>query len=158
MVRFGMLMTLPREFGDFTWYGRGPHENYVDRNGDTFMGIWNGRVEDQAFHYYRPQETGNKTDVRWLELKNHNGVTIRVEGAQPLSVSATNNLPEDLDPGKTKKQQHWSDIIPRNDVVLCVDLFQRGVAGLQSWGAKPLDQYRFMEKEYTYTYTIKVSE
>lgn len=158
MVRFGMLMTLPREFGDFTWYGRGPHENYVDRNGDTFMGIWNGRVEDQAFHYYRPQETGNKTDVRWLELKNHNGVTIRVEGAQPLSVSATNNLPEDLDPGKTKKQQHWSDIIPRNDVVLCVDLFQRGVGGLQSWGAKPLDQYRFMEKEYTYTYTIKVSE
>ena len=121
------------------------------------MGIWNGRVEDQAFHYYRPQEQATRpTFVGWsLKPQRSNN---QVEGAQPLSVSATNNLPEDLDPGKTKKQQHWSDIIPRNDVVLCVDLFQRGVGGLQSWGAKPLDQYRFMEKEYTYTYTIKVSE
>ncbi len=154
MLRFGMLMTLPRNYNDFTWYGRGPHENYVDRKDDTFMGIWNGKVEDQAFEYYRPQETGNKTDVRWLTLKNDNGRGIRIEGAQPLSVSATNYKPEDLDPGMTKKQQHWSDVSARNEVVLCVDLFQRGVGGLQSWGAKPLDDYRFMDKEYSYSYTI----
>lgn len=156
--RFGMLMALPRDYNDFTWYGRGPYENYIDRKHDSFMGIWKGLVENQAFEYYRPQETGNKTDVRWLELKNRQGRIIRVEGAQALSVSATNHRPEDLDPGMTKKQQHWSDIIPRNEVVLCVDLFQRGVGGLQSWGAKPLDQYRFMDKEYSYSYTIKVSD
>lgn len=158
MVRFGMLMTLPKEYNDFTWYGRGPHENYVDRKHDTFMGIWSGKVEEQAFPYYRPQETGNKTDVRWLTLKNENGKGVRIDGAQPLSVSATNNRPEDLDPGMTKKQQHWSDVLPRHEVVLCVDLFQRGVGGLQSWGAKPLDQYRFMDKEYSYSYTIHVNE
>ena len=157
MLRFGMLMTLPRSYNDFTWYGRGPHENYVDRKYDTFMGVWNGKVEDQAFEYYRPQETGNKTDVRWLTLKNDQGNGIKIEGAQPLSVSATNNRPEDLDPGMTKKQQHWSDVLPRNEVVLCVDLFQRGVGGLQSWGAKPLDEYRFMDKEYSYSYTISVN-
>lgn len=157
MLRFGMLMTLPRNYNDFTWYGRGPHENYVDRKHDTFMGVWNGKVEDQAFEYYRPQETGNKTDVRWLTLKNDQGNGIKIEGAQPLSVSATNNRPEDLDPGMTKKQQHWSDISPRNEVVLCVDLFQRGVGGLQSWGAKPLNEYRFMDKEYSYSYTISVN-
>ncbi len=158
MLRFGMLMTLPKDYNGFTWYGRGPHENYVDRKHDTFMGIWNGKVEEQAFPYYRPQETGNKTDVRWLTLKNENGKGIRVDGAQPLSVSATNNRPEDLDPGMTKKQQHWSDVLPRHEVVLCVDLFQRGVGGLQSWGAKPLDQYRFMDKEYSYSYTISVND
>ncbi|MDY9919415.1 MAG: glycoside hydrolase family 2 TIM barrel-domain containing protein [Proteiniphilum sp.] len=158
MLRFGMLMTLPKDYNGFTWYGRGPHENYVDRKHDTFMGIWNGKVEEQAFAYYRPQETGNKTDVRWLTLKNENGKGIRVDGAQPLSVSATNNRPEDLDPGMTKKQQHWSDVLPRHEVVLCVDLFQRGVGGLQSWGAKPLDQYRFMDKEYSYSYTISVND
>lgn len=158
MLRFGMLMTLPKDYNGFTWYGRGPHENYVDRKHDTFMGIWNGKVEEQAFAYYRPQETGNKTDVRWLTLKNENGKGIRVDGAQPLSVSATNNRPEDLDPGMTKKQQHWSDVLPRHEVVLCVDLFQRGVGGLQSWGAKPLDQYRFMDKEYSYSYTINVND
>ncbi len=158
MMRFGMLMTLPQDYNDFTWYGRGPHENYVDRKSDAFIGVWNGKVKDQAFAYYRPQETGNKTDVRWLTLKNKDGKGIKITGAQPLSVSATNNRPEDLDPGMTKKQQHASDILPRNETVLCVDLLQRGVAGLNSWGAKPLDEYRFQDKEYKYSYTISFIE
>lgn len=156
MMRFGMLMTLPQEYNDFTWYGRGPWENYVDRNGDTFMGVWNGAVEDQYYPYIRPQEGGNKTDVRWLSLTDKSGKGILIKGAQPLSVSATNNRPEDLDPGMTKKQQHASDVLPRKEVVLCVDLFQRGVAGLDSWGAKPLDEYRFSDKEYKYSYTISI--
>ena len=156
IMRFGMLMTLPKEMNDFSWYGRGPHENYIDRNQDAFMGIWNGKVEEQAFAYYRPQETGNKTDVRWFTLKNNAGKGIEIRGNQALSVSATNYKPEDLDPGMTKKQQHWSDVEPRNETVLCVDLFQRGVAGLDSWSAKPLDQYRFFGKEYRYSYTIRI--
>ena len=156
MMRFGMMMSFGREVDDFTWYGRGPHENYSDRNIDAFMGIWNGKVSEQAFEYYRPQETGNKTDVRWLTLKDRNGNGIQITGSQPLSVSATNYKPEDLDPGLTKKQQHWSDVMPRSMTVLCVDLLQRGVAGLNSWGALPLDQYRLTAKEYSYSYTIKV--
>lgn len=156
MMRFGMLMTLDKAYVHFTWYGRGPLENYVDRNRDAFMGIWYGKVQEQAYPYFRPQETGNKTDIRWLTLKNKNGQGIRIIGSQPLSVSATNNLPEDLDPGLTKKQQHASDIVPREETVLCVDLFQRGVGGLNSWGAKPLDKYRFQAKEYNYTYTIQI--
>lgn len=154
MMRFGMLMALPKQYNLFRWYGRGPHENYCDRNADTFMGIWEGLVEEQAYSYYRPQETGNKTDVRWLTLSTGEGSTIRVEGAQPLSVSATNYRPEDLDPGMTKKQQHWSDVIARDETVLCVDLFQRGVGGLNSWGARPLDRYRHTEKEYRYSFTL----
>lgn len=158
MMRFGMIMTLPREYNDFAWYGRGPHENYIDRKHDTFMGVWKGKVEDQAFSYYRPQETGNKTDVRWLTLTNDQNKGVRVEGGQPLSVSATNYKPEDLDPGRTKKQQHWSDVLPRNEVVLCVDLFQRGVAGLDSWGARPLSKYSFTDKEYSYNFTISLEK
>ena len=158
MMRFGMIMTLPREYNDFAWYGRGPHENYIDRKHDTFMGVWKGKVEDQAFSYYRPQEAGNKTDVRWLTLTNGQNKGIRVEGGQPLSVSATNYKPEDLDPGRTKKQQHWSDVLPRNEVVLCVDLFQRGVAGLDSWGARPLSKYSFTDKEYSYNFTISLEK
>lgn len=157
MMRFGMIMSLPKSYRNLTWYGRGPWENYVDRKRDTFMGIYSGRVEEQAFPYYRPQETGNKTDVRWLSLKDGKGNGILIEGAQPLSVSATNNRPEDLDPGRTKKQQHASDILPRNETVLCVDLFQRGVAGLESWGAPPLDEYRFWgNQEHRYRYTLRV--
>lgn len=158
LMRFGMIMTLPGSYNDFTWYGRGPHENYVDRNTDTFVGIWEGKVDAQAFPYYRPQETGNKTDVRWLTLKSPRGRGLLISGLQPLSVSATKNRPEDLDPGTTKKQQHASDVKPRGEVVLCVDLFQRGVGGLHSWGARPLDKYRFRGTDYQYAYTIKVLE
>jgi len=158
MMRFGMIMTLPAEYDRFRWYGRGPGENYIDRNADTFMGIWEGKVSEQSFEYYRPQETGNKTDVRWLSLTNSEGRKVKVSGLQALSVSATNFTPEDLDAGLTKKQQHWSDLIPRKETVLCVDLFQRGVAGLNSWSEHPLEQYRFKDKEYRYGFTIEVED
>lgn len=155
VMRFGMEMALPKEFKNYTWYGRGPWENYVDRNQDAFMGIWKNTVEKEAHEYYRPQETGNKTDVRWLTLTDDNGKGIRIDGAQPLSVSALNIRTEDLDPGRSKKQQHWSDVLPADEVILNVDLFQRGVGGLNSWGARPLDQYRFRGKQYTYSYKVK---
>lgn len=157
-MRIGMLMTLPKELSQFTYYGRGPWENYIDRKSSTLMGIYQSTVEEEAYPYIRPQETGNKTDVRWLTLTNEKGKGIRIEGAQPLSVSATYYRPEDLDPGLTKKQQHHSDLIPRKEVILNVDLIQRGVAGLNSWSAKPLDKYRILGKDYRYAYTISVIE
>jgi beta-galactosidase len=154
LMRFGMELELDKRFENFSWYGRGPWENYIDRKDDTFMGIWKGSVKDQAHAYYRPQEAGNKTDVRWLTLTDNEGKGIRISGAQPLSASATNYRTEDWDPGSTKKQQHPSDILPAKAVILNVDLFQRGVAGLDSWQSPPLDQYRFFGKEYKYNYTI----
>lgn len=156
LMRFGMIMTLPSVMDNFTWYGRGPHENYVDRNADTFMGVWSGKVEDQAFPYYRPQETGNKTDVRWLTLTNAEGKGIRISGPQPLAATAINYKPEDLDPGMTEKQQHASDLVPRRTTVLYVDLLQRGLAGIDGWGGRPLNKYRYMDHEYRYSYTVEM--
>jgi beta-galactosidase len=152
MMRLGMVMAFDKQYENLTWYGRGPHENYVDRNKETFMGIWSGKVKDQTYPYIRPQEGGNKTDVRWLSLTNHRGKGIRIEGGQPLSVNASHYRTEDLDPGLTKKQMHHSDLKAHPEVILNVDLFQRGVGGLQSWGAPPLDPYRFWGKEYRYAY------
>lgn len=156
MIRFGMLMTLPEEYNNYTYYGRGPHENYIDRKGSSLMGIYNNLVENEAYPYIRPQETGNKTDIRWATLTNAKGKGISISGDQPLAISATKNYPEDLDAGLTKKQQHASDIIPRKESVLCVDLLQRGVGGIDSWRKHALDQYRLFDREYRYSYTIKV--
>lgn len=156
LMRFGMVMILPKEYSDFEWYGRGPRESYVDRKTDTFMGVYDDEVSKLTYPYIRPQEAGNRTDVRWCVLRTKDGHEIKISGAQPLSVSASNNRTEDLDPGMTKKQQHASDVLPRNEVVLNVDLFQRGVGGLNSWGAAPLDEYRFSDKEYQYSYTIQI--
>lgn len=156
MVRFGMVMILDEGYKNLSWYGRGPHESYVDRKADTFMGIYKGLVSEQAYPYIRPQETGNKMDVRWATLENADGKGLRVSGSQPIAINASNNRVEDLDPGMTKKQQHASDILPRKEVVLHVDMFQRGVAGLDSWGAQPLEEYRYFGKDYRYSYTIEI--
>jgi beta-galactosidase len=104
--------------------------------------------------YTRPQENGYKTDVRWLTLTNNDGKGIQIKGLQPICVSALNNYPEDFDPGLSKKYRHTNDITPRKEVVLCVDLTQRGVGGDNSWGAYPHEKYLLKAKEYSYGFTI----
>lgn len=155
MMRFGMMMVLPDDYEEITWYGRGPHENYPDRCDDAFMGIWNSNINDMSYPYFRPQETGNRTDVRRLVLKDNTGKGLEISGKQPLALNISRNYIEDLDPGMTKKQQHISDVLPREEIILHIDLFQRGVGGLNSWGAFPSDKYRYFGKEYSYEYVIE---
>ncbi len=155
MPRFGLLFTLPSEFDSFSYYGRGPLENYSDRNFSSFVGEYQLKVSEQLMPYVRPQEFGNRTDVRWLTLENTTGRGIRIQGFQPLSVSALNNRPEDFDPGMTKKQQHPKDVDKRSDITLAVDLAQRGLGGDNSWGQLPHTPYRLMAKSYKYGFVIK---
>ena len=154
MPRFGMLFTLPLSFNNFSYYGRGPWENYSDRQFSSFLGDYQLKVSDQVMPYVRPQEFGNRTDVRWLTLSNASGEGIRIDGLQPLSVSALNNRPEDFDPGMTKKQQHPKDVFKRFNVTLAVDLAQRGVGGDDSWGALPHKPFMLLAKTYKYGFVI----
>ena len=91
-----MRMSFAADYKNFKFYGRGPWENYADRNESAFLGLYEQSTDEQLFPYVRPQESGNKTDVRWLELTNTEGVGIRVDGLQPLSVSAMPYRSEDL--------------------------------------------------------------
>lgn len=157
LPRFGMRMQLPPWYDSLTYYGRGPWENYSDRHDATLIGLYKAKVADQFYQgYIRPQESGNKTDVRWVSLTNDQGKSIRIEGLQPICFTAINHSTEDLDPGLTKKQQHPTDLVPRKMVFLQIDLAQRGVGGDDSWGALPHRQYRLLGKKYTYSYTIKL--
>jgi beta-galactosidase len=157
LPRFGMRMQLPSRFDQLSYYGRGPWENYSDRNTSSFVGLYNDDVKNQfTWNYIRPQEGGYKTDVRWLTLTDNNGYGLMIEGIQPICFSATNNRAEDLDPGLTKKQQHPTDIKPRNEVYLNVDLKQRGVGGDNSWGALPHQPYRLLDKQYSYSYIMRL--
>lgn len=157
LPRFGMRMQLPSAYTNLTYYGRGPWENYSDRNTSAFVGLYKDEVKNQfTWNYIRPQEGGYKTDVRWLTLTNDEGKGLSIEGIQPICFSAVNNLAEDLDPGLTKKQQHLTDIKPRSEVYLNVDLKQRGVGGDNSWGALPHQPYRLLDKKYSYSYIIKL--
>ena len=155
LPRLGMRMILPENYTNLKYYGRGPWENYSDRKESSFVGLYEQSTSEQLFPYVRPQESGNKCDVRWLELTDNEGVGLRIEGLQPLSISAMPYRAEDLDPGLTKKQMHYSDIEPRREVVLNVDLAQRGVGGDNTWGAQPHDPYRLTADRYEYGYIIR---
>ena len=152
MPRFGMRMKLNGSFDNLSYYGRGPWENYSDRNSAAFIGEYSDKVSNQyARNFIRPQESGYKTDVRWLTLKNNAGQGLRIDGAQPIGFSALNISTEDLDPAKNKEQRHPTDLNldSKEAVYLHLDYKQRGLGGDDSWGSLPPEQYRLLGKKYS---------
>lgn len=155
LPRFGMRMELYQDYENLEYYGRGPHENYTDRYSSSFIGRYDSSVETQFYWYIRPQETGNKTDVRWLTLTDNKGTGLKITGLQPVAFSALHFSTEDLDPGLTRKMQHTVDIVPQKNIFLHVDLKQRGVGGDNSWGMYPHNEYRLLDKKYSYSYMME---
>ena len=157
LPRFGMRMQLPGQYNKLSYYGRGPWENYPDRKTASFVGLYEDSVSNQYMtNYIRPQESGNRTDVRWTKLSNAAGKGLLITGVQPISVTAINHSAEDLDPGLTKKQQHPTDLPIRDEVYLMIDLKQRGLGGDNSWGMLPHEQYRLLDKKYSYSYILSL--
>ena len=154
--RIGMTMTLPAEFENISWYGRGPHENYWDRKTGAAIGVYSGKVRDQYHPYIRPQENGNKTDVRWVALMNDKGLGLLAVGRPLLSISAHHFLNEDFDPGPEKQQRHTYHIRKRDLVTFNLDYKQMGVGGDTSWGerAQPHPEYTLYAKEYSYSFRL----
>lgn len=156
MPRFGMRLTLPKSYENIDFYGRGPWENYSDRNTASFIGIYRQKATEQfVANYIRPQENGYKTDIRWVQFYDNQKTGIKITGLQPICFSALPYTTEDLDPGVTKKQQHPSDLNERKFLSVHVDLNQRGVGGDNSWGAYPHAPYSLTNNRYTYSFIIE---
>ncbi|WP_408055926.1 glycoside hydrolase family 2 TIM barrel-domain containing protein [Streptomyces blattellae] len=148
----GTLLFLPGRLDRVHYYGRGPEENHWDRNNGTDVGLYSGTVEGQWTPYIRPQENGNKTDVRWVALTDRRGNGLLVSGEPLLEVSASHFTPEDLSVGA----RHDYQLTPREEVVLRVNHRQMGVGGDNSWGAHTHDEYKlFANRDYAYTYRLR---
>ena len=102
MFRFGMQLRMPLAFNEIEYYGRGPGENYSDRNHGAMIGKYRQTVEEQFYPYIRPQETGTKTDIRWWRLLNIGGNGLQFVSEAPFSASALNYTIESLDDGDAK--------------------------------------------------------
>ncbi|MBP3774612.1 MAG: DUF4981 domain-containing protein [Bacteroidaceae bacterium] len=157
MPRFGMQLVMPAEYGKLSYYGRGPIENYWDRKSNTLLGCYQQNVADQYWEYVRPQESGNKTDVRWWQVKNGNGQGLQFYGTAPLECSTLHFLPADLDDGDSKNdhQSHSGDLVARKYTVVHVDWHQMGLGCVNSWGRKPLPEYTMPYGNYSYTFVVK---
>ncbi|MEN8120460.1 MAG: glycoside hydrolase family 2 TIM barrel-domain containing protein [Bacteroidota bacterium] len=175
--RIGMKMQLPKEYDKFTYFGRGPWENYSDRKASAFIDLYESKVKDQYVPYIRPQENGNKTDVRWAALTNNSGnglLVVANNTKQGLGITALHMLNEDFDATKgleydkkqkveqkyqtkgmpkANKRKHTYDIIERDLVSLNIDLSQRGLGGDDSWWAKPQKKYLINGQE-THKYSF----
>lgn len=155
IFRFGMQMPMPRSFERIVYYGRGPGENYADRKGCTFLGIWDQKVSDQPYMYIRPQETGTKTDIRWWEILNAAGSGLRVTAEEPFSASALHYTVESLDEGTHKVNMHMQEVPEADLTNLLIDKVQMGLGCITSWGALPLDEYMLPYADYSFHFMFE---
>lgn len=157
LMRYGMQLVMPKAYNMLTYYGKGPGENYIDRNNGDRLGVYDAKVADQYWGYVRPQESVNKTEVRYWQVKDENGKGLEFYSFAPMECSTLNYLASDLDDGwdKNAHQSHSGDLTPRDFSVVKLAARQRGLACVNSWGAIPLEQYRMPYQDYSFTYVIR---
>jgi hypothetical protein len=141
LPRLGFQMTLPEGFEQFTWYGRGPHENYSDRCEGAPVGVYQGSVEEQYVPYIVPEENGNKTEVRWVTLTDSQGVGLLAVGNPFLEVSAHHFTTQNL-----TEARHTFELRRTPEITLNLDYAQSGL-GSASCGPGRLEKYQLKAEE-----------
>ncbi|PRX53785.1 glycoside hydrolase family 2 TIM barrel-domain containing protein [Flagellimonas meridianipacifica] len=152
LPKYGMQVQLSKELDALQWFGRGPHENYSDRNHGAAIGLYQESVSEDFYEYIRPQESSNKTDVQWLTISNSKGLGFYVASdSNDLSVSAWPYTTKDID-----EALHTYDLKPRDFITLNLDLAQMGVGGDDSWSknALPQEEFRVQPENHQYSFVL----
>ncbi len=146
----GLMFPADGDITDLTFFGMGPHENYIDRNASARLGIYRQKVADQMTHYLVPQEAGNHTGIRWAELTRENGSGVRFEALGDLEISAVPWTPAEIEAA-----DHAYKLAPSDKCVIHVNGWQQGVAGDDSWHSRPHIQYQLQtNRRYTFSFVI----
>ena len=144
LPRLGLAFCLAPAYNTFTWYGRGPQDNYPDRKTSAATGLWKGTVAEQYIHYPRPQDSGNKEEVQFLTLTDKRNKGIRVDAVEDVfSASALHYTAQDL-----YKETHDCNLKPRPEIILSIDAAVLGL-GNSSCGPGVLKKYAIEKKEHT---------
>jgi len=163
--RVGLTSTLAAGLEEVEWFGRGPHESYVDRRASARVGLHGGRIVDQTFRYIRPQENGNKDETRWMALKKSSakgacgGLLLVAANPTPmLGMQCHRFALADFDGPEDKTKQavrHGGELTERPETVICIDAAQNGVGGIDSWGQKPLEKHMVpSDKDFTWSFQL----
>ncbi|HEY9077756.1 MAG TPA: glycoside hydrolase family 2 TIM barrel-domain containing protein [Anaerolineaceae bacterium] len=149
LPRLGLQMRLPGALDRIEWYGRGPHESYIDRKESAAVGVYRGLVQDQYVPYILPQENGNKTDVRWAAITDQRGTGILVVGQPLINVTASHYATEDL-----TRSLHTYELTRLDEVILSLDHAHCGL-GSNSCGPGPLPQYLLQPVETHFSVRLR---
>lgn len=146
----GVMFSMPSHFANIEWYGKGPHENYIDRERGAKIGIYRGKVEDQYTPYLKPQECGNKTGVRWAAVTNEEGVGLKISGLPTIEFNALPFTPFELE-----EHSHSYKLPKSTKTVIRVNYRQMGVGGDDSWGQKTHPEFTlYANQAYAYSFII----
>lgn len=158
LPRLGLSLRLLPDFGQVVYYGRGPHENYIDRRTSAFLGVWQDAVSNLGEPYVRPQDNGYRSDVRWVELRDGTGVGVRFSASEPLFVQALRCTAEDLAFARHCNGQvrRRTSVPVRDEIFLNLDVRQLGLGGA-SCGPKPMEGYIFQVEETEWTLKIQAA-
>jgi beta-galactosidase len=156
--RFGMQLQMPKQYDQVEYYGRGPIENYIDRNNSEFVGVYKNTVLKEYFEYVRPQESGNHTDVRWFSVIDNSGKGLQFYSNAPMEASAIPYTTDQIDDGMHKDKawgHHSGDLIPAGKTCVHVQQRQFGLGCVNSWGAWPRPEYRVGYGDKDFIFMIK---
>ncbi|MCX7972930.1 MAG: beta-galactosidase small subunit, partial [Candidatus Aminicenantes bacterium] len=152
--RMGMKFILPASFSSLEWYGRGPHENYVDRKTSAFIGRYQDNVRSMKNPYVAAQEYGNRCENRWLTVRNEAGFGLMIIGLPDFEFSALPYTPDDLTQ-KWRGELHAYQVEPKDFTCLLISDMVTGVGGDDSWGARPHPQYEIPARPYDYAFILR---
>lgn len=149
LPKVGISMALDQRLENLEWYGRGPQENFMDRNWGAAVGVYESTVTEQYIPYPRPQETGVKTDVRWVALADRSGAGVLFSMPQPMAMSALHYTSADLD-----EAEHTNELEKRGEVYLSLDIAQAGI-GNGSCGAGTMDKYILRSRPFAFGFMVR---
>ena len=158
LPRVGMQMAVDGSLRNVEWYGRGPQENYLDRNIGAAVGIYKDKADNLWFPYIEPQETGNRTDVRWVSFIDDQGFGIKAIGMPLLNFSAWPFRMSELEHAKLPVNighKHPSEISESDDITVNLDFRQMGVGGDDSWGAPVHKEFLLPAAPYNYKFRLE---
>ena len=149
MPEFGWMFVVNADYSHVTYYGNGPEENYCDRKEGVRLGVYSASAKDMVERYLVPQETGNRTGVRWAKITDKSGHGVMVSAAGfPDCKDPEASLPGTMEfsaipysPGQLENARHPYELPPVHKTYIRCALKQMGVAGDDSWGARPHPEY-----------------
>jgi beta-galactosidase len=148
LPRLGLRLAVPAAFGAVEWFGRGPGEAYADTRRAARVGRFAGSVDSLQTPYVRPQENGNRTEVRWATLTDADRAGLRIDGRPHFELTARRWTTEDLDIAA-----HQTDLVPRDRIWVNVDLALQGI-GSASCGPGVLPRYDLDARPRTFTVVL----
>jgi beta-galactosidase len=150
LPRIGLELALSDELEQIAWYGRGPHENYVDRKRGAAVGLYRSTVGEQFTPYVYPSECGGKEDVRWVALTNQDGDGLMVIGLDSLHVDALWYTIQDL-----AAAGHPHELTRQDKVILHLDGWHMGVGGDDGWYSQVHDEFLIQPGKYRYSLRLR---